>query len=233
MEFERPQGLQGPMVYSTFQIKSKNSDEIEGFLIQDLTEDRFDEAVKIIVDNHAKDAVLHKAAKTLSSECGIRRVNQMYLNVFKEKISLVCLKIDTLEIVGINALTYRDSEPSNDPNFNHLRDIVGFLNNESNVSEHYGVHRIIFDAGLCVVDKYRKRGVATQILKARAPLLRCIGVKLTSTIFSSIAAQKAAKAAGYEENYSISYEDLGKKFFKMDFSHVPMNGFCKVMSLKV
>lgn len=110
MEFERPCGLEGPMVYSTFQIKSKNSDEVEGFLIQDLTEDRFDEAVKIILDNHAKDAVLHKAAKTLSSESGIRRVNQMYLNVFKEKISLVCLNIDTMEIVGVNALTYRDSE---------------------------------------------------------------------------------------------------------------------------
>lgn len=110
MEFKRPIGLEGPMVYSTFQCKSTNSDETEGFLIQDLTEDRFDEAVKMIVDNHAKGAVFHKAAKTLSSECGIRRVGQLYLNVFKEKISLVCLKIDTMEIVGIDALTFRDSE---------------------------------------------------------------------------------------------------------------------------
>ncbi len=112
LEFERPKGLEGPMVYSTFQIQSDNSNEPEEFLIQDLTEDYFDEAVKIIVDNHAKCAVFHQAAKTLSSEAGARRVNQMYLNVFKEKISLICLKIDTMEIVGINALTYRDSEVS-------------------------------------------------------------------------------------------------------------------------
>lgn len=109
MEFERRKGLEGPMVYSTFQLKTENG-EIEEFLIQDLTERFFDEAVKIIIENHAKDAVFHRAAKTLSSESGIRSVSQMYLNVFKEKISLICLKIDTMEIVGINALTYRDSE---------------------------------------------------------------------------------------------------------------------------
>lgn len=117
MEFERPKGLEGPMVYSTFQIKSKNSNEFEEFLIQDLTEEHFDEAVQIIVDNHAKDAVFHKAAKTLSSDSGIRRVKQMYLDVFKEKISLICLNIDTMEIVGVNALTYFESEVRNSINF--------------------------------------------------------------------------------------------------------------------
>lgn len=110
MEFERRKGLQGPMVYSTFQIKMENSGDIEEFFIQDLTENYFEEAVKIIVENHAKGAVFHTAAKALSNEAGIRRVNEMYRNVFKEKISLICLKFDTMEIVGINALTYRESE---------------------------------------------------------------------------------------------------------------------------
>lgn len=98
--------------------------------------------------------------------------------------------------------------------------------------EHYGVHRLISAAGLCVIEKYRSRGIATKLLKAHAPLLKCIGLKVTSTIFTTIAAQKAAKAAGYEENFSISYDELGKKFPKMDFSHVS-KGCCKVMSLKV
>lgn len=113
-----------------------------------------------------------------------------------------------------------------------MRDTIAFLNNEFNVMDYYSVHRVISAAGLCVIEKYRGRGIATKMLKARAPLLKCLGVKVTSTIFSTADAQKAAKAAGYEENYSISYEDLGKKFIKMDFSHVS-NGFCKVMSLKV
>lgn len=109
MEFVRPKGLQGPMVYSTFRIKSKYSDETEEFLIQDLTENFYDVAVQIIVDN-IRDGVFHTAAKTILSESGIRRLNEMFLNVFKEKISLICLNIDTMEIVGINAITNRESE---------------------------------------------------------------------------------------------------------------------------
>lgn len=113
-----------------------------------------------------------------------------------------------------------------------MRDTLAFIDNEFNVMDYYGVHRIINATGLCVIEKYRGCGIATRILKARVPLLKCLGVKVTTTIFSTIGAQKAAKAAGYEENYSISYEDLGKKFNKMDFSHVSSK-YCKVMSLKV
>lgn len=123
-------------------------------------------------------------------------------------------------------------QATNNPSFNLVRDTIAFIYNEFNVTERYGVHRLISSAGLCVIEKYRGHGIATKILKAHVPLLKCIGLKLTSTTFTTIASQKAAKAAGYEENYSISYEELGKKFPKMDFSHVS-KGCCKVMSLKV
>lgn len=113
-----------------------------------------------------------------------------------------------------------------------MRDAIAFLNNEFNVMDHYGVHRVISAAGLCVIEKYRERGIATRMLMARAPLLKCLGIKVTSTIFSTIGSQIAAQRAGYEENFSISYEELGKKFLKMDFSHVSKE-VCKVMSLKV
>ncbi len=124
-------------------------------------------------------------------------------------------------------------QATNDPNINLIRDAIAFFNNEFNVMDYYGVHKVISAAGLCVIEKYRNRGIATKMLMARAPLLRCLGVKVTSTIFTTIGSQKAAKAAGYDENFSISYDELGKKFTKMDFSHVPNGCSCKVMSLKV
>lgn len=113
-----------------------------------------------------------------------------------------------------------------------MRDAIAFFNNEFNVLDYYGVNRVVSAAGLCVVQKYRGRGIGTEMLKARAALLRCLGVKVTTTIFSTVFSQKAARKAGYEENYSISYKELSKKFVKMDFSHV-INDYCKVMSLKV
>lgn len=96
----------------------------------------------------------------------------------------------------------------------------------------YKVDRVLYAAGLCVDGKLRGRGIATEILKARAPLMQTIGVEVTTSIFSTVGAQKAAKAASYDENYSISYEDLQVKFPKMDFSKVFGNS-CKILSFKV
>lgn len=109
---------------------------------------------------------------------------------------------------------------------------IAFIDNEFNVLKHHNTNRVISGAGLCVIEKYRGRGIATKLLRARSPLLKSIGEHVTSTLFSTIGAQKAAKAAGYDENYTIGYDELSKKFPKMDFTHVS-GGFCKVMSLKV
>jgi GNAT superfamily N-acetyltransferase len=90
----------------------------------------------------------------------------------------------------------------------------------------------MFAAGLCVDEKYRGRGIATEILKARALLMPTIGIEVTSSIFSTVGAQKAAKAANYNEDYSITYEDFQKVFPDMDFSFA-FGSSCKVLSLKV
>jgi hypothetical protein len=110
MEFKRPEFSLYPQVYSTFKVKAKDSEEEEEFMIQDLTENYFNDAVNIIVENHAKGAVFHNAAKTLIDEAGVQRVRELYRNVFKEKISLICINMANKEIAGVNALTVKTRE---------------------------------------------------------------------------------------------------------------------------
>lgn len=98
--------------------------------------------------------------------------------------------------------------------------------------DHYGVDRVVFAAGLCVRQKFRGHGIATRILKARATLLKAIGLSVTDAMFTTIGGQKSAAAAGYTELCSIPYDDLQKKYPGMDFSHV-RGQCCKVMALKV
>ena len=104
MEFKRPEGSLYPIIYSSFKAKIKDSDEVEEYFVQDLTEEYFDRAVDFIIENHAKGAVYHKAAKTLDDDSGMKKVREMYRNVFKEKISLICFKLGSKEIAGLNAL---------------------------------------------------------------------------------------------------------------------------------
>lgn len=110
MEFKRPEGTLYPIVHSTFKVNVDGSDDEEEFYIQDLTENYFDIAVDFIVANHARGAVFHRAAKTLATEEGVKRVGDMYRNVFKEKISLICLKMGTHEVAGLNALFVKSKD---------------------------------------------------------------------------------------------------------------------------
>ena len=69
--------------------------------------------------------------------------------------------------------------------------------------ENYNVNQYLIAYGLCVDTTYRGRGIATEMLKARAPLLKDLGLVVTTTAFTGIGSQKAAEKAGYEENFVI------------------------------
>lgn len=86
--------------------------------------------------------------------------------------------------------------------------------------------------GLCVSPKYRGLGIATEILKARVPILKAFGLKVTSTAFTGIGSQAAARKAGYKEVYVIDYAEIQKKFERFDFSESVTKQF-KTMTLEI
>jgi hypothetical protein len=57
-----------------------------------------------------------------------------------------------------------------------------------------------------------------ELLKARKPLLKLLNLSVTATSFSTLSSQKAARKAGYDELFAISYEELQVKFPHYDFS---------------
>lgn len=58
-----------------------------------------------------------------------------------------------------------------------------------NVHEAYKVDKHVGAFGLSVDPKYRGRGIATEILKARAPMCKALGIGLTSNVFTGEASQ--------------------------------------------
>jgi hypothetical protein len=86
--------------------------------------------------------------------------------------------------------------------------------------------------GLVVSADYRGRAIATEIIKARVPLMEKLGVSVTATAFSVIGSQKAARYAGFEDVYVISYEDLKKVDPRFDFAN-KLSKIYKVMALKI
>jgi GNAT superfamily N-acetyltransferase len=97
----------------------------------------------------------------------------------------------------------------------------------------YNIKEYLSGYGLCVDRHYRGRNIATEMLKARAPFLKALGLKVTCTMFSGIGAQLAAKNAGYDEVFSIRCDELQKLFPYFDFTKTPETEFIKIFALKI
>jgi GNAT superfamily N-acetyltransferase len=107
-----------------------------------------------------------------------------------------------------------------------------FINTNFDPADYYKVDSYLYGVGLVVDPMYRGRGIATEILKTRIPFLKALDLTVTTTIFSAIGSQKSALAANFEENYSVSFDELQEKFPLLDLSH-RNTSHCKTMSLKI
>lgn len=79
---------------------------------------------------------------------------------------------------------------------------------------------------------YRKRGIATEFLKARVPIMKAFNVQVTSTVFTVIGSQKAAMNANYKEVFAVKWDDIQDKFPAFDFS-LKNSEYCKIIDYKI
>lgn len=101
-----------------------------------------------------------------------------------------------------------------------------------NVFNDYKVNHYLHAFGLGVTVEHRGKGIAVELLKARIPLMRTLGLSVTATVFSTLSSQKAAVKAGYKETYSISYDQLRNMLTNFDFS-MATGTHCKDFVLQI
>lgn len=111
-------------------------------------------------------------------------------------------------------------------------ELLEYTTKQFNVYDFYNVDKYLTAFGLTVHTDYRGLSIATMMLKARAPLLKALGLKVTSTAFTAIGSQKASAKAGFEENCVLSYEYLGELFPTFDFT-LSKTKLYKTLSLKI
>lgn len=107
-----------------------------------------------------------------------------------------------------------------------------YFSEKGNVYDQYQVTEYLAAMGLSVSPKYRGRGIATEILRARIPLCRATGLKLTSTVFTATGSQIPAAKVGFEESFAMEYEELARANPRFVFPGVQAK-HCKMMSMKI
>lgn len=111
MSFKRPQNLEFPTVYYKFKAKSNDNNEIIQYRVQDLPDDRFEEALEMVKNYYIPEESLcagkeiHKDTESRDYLLGVFR------DILKEHLSLACFRNDDNDdLVAVNFLVVHSKD---------------------------------------------------------------------------------------------------------------------------
>lgn len=102
--WKRPSDLEFPKMFREFEARDSHGDAEAKFRIEDLQSDRFDEALDIMRDKHILDEPMYPAKGCRDDPDSLREMTENWRNMLEQKISLVCYKDGSGEIVAVNVL---------------------------------------------------------------------------------------------------------------------------------
>lgn len=155
------------------------------------------------------DAAMASSRNLKNDPIGSAEMCMFWRDMLKQNISIYCHESCSSKIVAINILgvcfkTEKSIFKSKSKDLSDMLSVMDVVAEKFNVFEHYGVDKYLTAFGLSVDPIYRRKGIATELLKARVMLMRSLGLKLTSTVFTGLGSQIAARRVGFEENFSIT-----------------------------
>lgn len=237
MVWTRPESVPYPSVWLTFKAKAPDSDELVNYTVQDLPEDRFEEAIEHLIGVFIHDEPMCRSKKLAEQPESVEGIREMWRELVQQRMALVCFQEGSDEIVGLN-MTYVSSKDDKEEHvvkgslWQEVFDAVVYFSEQGNVYDKFQVTEYLAAMGLSVSPKYRGRGIATEILRARIPLCRATGLKLTSTVFTATGSQIPAAKVGFEESFAMEYAELAKANPRFVFPGVQAT-HCKMMSMRI
>lgn len=102
--FKRPDHLIHPQVYRRFQAKSLNSDKLVNYVISDLTEDRYEEAVNLMVKFFIGSETICSVAGLAHRPVAVREFRSFFKSNMQLQLSIGCICKANNELVGVNVL---------------------------------------------------------------------------------------------------------------------------------
>ncbi|GAB0087128.1 hypothetical protein DMENIID0001_014050 [Sergentomyia squamirostris] len=235
-KWKRPVEVPFPSIWLRFSRSDPKTGEDLKFWVQDLPEDRFAEAIDIMVEHFLRDEPMSKSRKTLEDPRSVESFRKAWKVILATKVTLVCFREGSDEIIGINCLnvTQKGVEDFTENYGGSCGDIIktlGFVSESGDLFNRYQVDKYISGYGLLVLRKNRGLKIGVEILKARIPLGQTLGITVTATVFTNRSSQAAATLAGFDDTFEISYAELSKKGPHMHFP-VDITPTVKLMSMR-
>lgn len=98
----RPINIPYPNVWLKFKAKDVLTDDLVEYTVEDLPEERFDEAIEIMAKGFLADVPLAKLKNGANDMEYVEDVTRIWKGIVKQKMSHACFKEGSEEIVGLN-----------------------------------------------------------------------------------------------------------------------------------
>lgn len=235
--WKRPESVKS-QVWHTFQSKNKSTNELEEFIVQDLPREKNEEALDHMLKHFLPDEPICKARNVKSDGAALSEIRKLWTHVLNQNIVLACFKKNCNELVGLNMVCVITKNEFKDFKLdvridNTWKAVHDFALSQCNLFKRYdGVDKILIAYGLSVSSDYRRRGIATELLRARIPLCKAMKIPLTSTVFTAIGSQKPAISIGFQVDFETSYEELERHHDDFNLTNLETSSL-KLMSLVI
>ncbi|XP_065079282.1 uncharacterized protein LOC135702184 [Ochlerotatus camptorhynchus] len=235
MNWSRPAGTEWPRVWIRFRARDSLGDQLVDYRVQDLPEDRVRDAIEHMKKHFLRDEPMCSSVGLYKDADALEEFDQMWQDIARQRMAIVCFREGSDEIVGLNMLTVAAKADAKQCMFKSTGlqmvydSYVGLLK-QIDLFEKYGVDEYLSAWGLSVAPKYRGRGIATELLRARIPMCRAMGLRLTVTLFSSPGSQIPAAKVGFYDEIVVTYKQLAEQGYL--FPGVT-HELCKLMTMVV
>lgn len=114
--WSRPDDVGFPLTYSRFKaLDGESNERLVEYRIEDLHEDRFEDAVNIIREKHLVDEPMKSSKGVRDCPISVREMTENLWGMLRQNISLVCYQEGSDEIVAVNILGVITEAESNAP----------------------------------------------------------------------------------------------------------------------
>lgn len=114
-QWTRPQEIPYPNVWLRFKARAVESDALVEYRVQDLTEDDLDAVYEHMKTYFFLDEPLNASVRLIEATEAHAVIKHVWSEVIKEKVSLVCYKERSNEVVGCNFLCVKLKNGPEDP----------------------------------------------------------------------------------------------------------------------
>ncbi|XP_058116219.1 uncharacterized protein LOC131287956 [Anopheles ziemanni] len=243
MSWKRPTSVPYPNIWCTFEAPDPDRDDggLATYRVEDLTKDRFEDAIKLYTEHFLDDEPLSQYGRSVQKQEGKAntRTVTFWRNCLNERMSVACYKDGSMELVAANLLSVKQANCKKDIDVQALSEtgrkivaVYDYMTDTGNLFQRHAVDKYLAAYGLSVNSRYRGRGIATEILKARIPICKAFGLRLTSTNFTAIGSQKAAMKVGFKTDLEMRYDEFVKVNPSYTFEGIKSTSI-KLMSLVI